>query len=83
MRGCIVRAPYVQMSKRNRSDRLSCIVEPVLLGEGNNDWGELWQLGPKGYWEAWDAWMGSEPTITPTITPCPSTLEHNWPPTQH
>merc|ERR1719272_226961 len=39
-------------------------------------WGDIWQLGPAGYWKAWNEFVDAGPVIQP----CLSTLEHNWPP---
>lgn len=42
----------------------------------NYDWGELWKLGPAGYWKAWDQWLNGPVEITK----CSSNLTYNWPP---
>ena len=41
-----------------------------------NYWADIWQLGPAGYWKAWNEFVDAGPVIQP----CLSTLEHNWPP---
>ena len=48
-------------------------------GELNEDWGELWQLGPAGYWEAWNTWVHADAT-NPPITKCSAELSYAWPP---
>ena len=42
----------------------------------NVDWGQLWQLGSKGYQAAWRDFLDGEVEIKP----CPSNLTWNWPP---
>ena len=64
---CILNGTCLGSGGRSRAD--------LDAGLGGNYWGELWKLGPKGYWQAWNTWINGEPAITP----CLSTLEHNWP----
>ena len=44
----------------------------------NPEWGQLWQLGPKGYWQAWNEWIEGGPVIRK----CLSDAAYNWPPAQ-
>jgi hypothetical protein len=45
----------------------------------NEDWGKLWQLGPAGYWKAWNEWIHADAS-DPPITKCNAELSHAWPP---
>eukprot|EP00035_Acanthoeca_spectabilis_P008232 m.150745 g.150745 ORF g.150745 m.150745 type:complete len:568 (+) comp14270_c0_seq4:127-1830(+) len=44
----------------------------------NPEWGQLWQLGPAGYWMAWEEWINSPPKVVP----CMAAMEYAWPPAQ-
>jgi hypothetical protein len=87
MPACLFAASLPLTSCHHKNHHNTEGTDPARKSQGNLNasglgyWGDLWQgeYGPAGYWKAWDAWFNQK---TPEISLCPSTLEHNWPPTK-